>query len=308
MTASVFLLSLGALRFLGSPQCPDKASIEAQLRAVAPSLLDAATHDLVMLEMREGGLQVRLFDDEGRELADRYLPGPMNCNEWAEITAALLVTWETDLAVPPDVSAPAFSALPATPPRERGSKAPEPAPLKTPVARWHGEVGVGISGSLASNGTAALGGELWAGLEPPHGAYGGELTLSGTGSRSLPLGDGSVKWQRFVAGLGGHGTLGSSTLKLQLGGAFLFGLLSVGGTGYVEPRSALAFDPGLAISGRAIWRLAPAWLTWAQLGASFWPKRQEVQVLTGTVTVYGTEVIPPVDLSLTLGISLAGDL
>jgi hypothetical protein len=302
MLLTALFLAEGTIRFLGSPQCPDEASVEARLRAVAPSLLDSATRRLVMLETRDGGLRVRLFNEEGQELEDRFLPGPMTCREWAGIAAALLATWATDLAAPPVVQSPAPAALQATPPRVE-SRAGEPVPK----ARWHGEVGLGISGALASNGTSAVGGELWAGLAPPRGAFGGELVLSGTGSRPLPVGGGSANWQRFAAGFGGYGTLGGKPLSFEIGGVFLVGLLRLRGTGYVEPLSAVVFDPGIGVSGRALWRFAPAWLTWVQLGASIWPKRQEVQVLTGS-TIAGTQVVPPVDFSLTLGLSLAGDL
>jgi len=141
-------------------------------------------------------------------------------------------------------------------------------------------------------------------LAPPHGSLGAQLSLAGTGIRSLAVGDGSANWQRFYLGLGGQGVLGSGTLKLELGAAFLFGLLSLSGNGYSESFSSTVFDPGIGASVRVLWRFAPDWASWLQLGASFWLRAQEVQVLA--VPTSYTARVPPVDLSLSLGLSLIG--
>jgi len=294
-------LAHGALRFLGSPQCPDQASVQAQLRALDPAAVDSPQLHLVMLESRSDGLQVRLFDEQGQLLEERLLPGSMDCTEWARFVAAVLATWETDLAVPGRSAQHAMRAVPI-----QTSKGPEPSPVPAREDSWRWEVGLGVSGSLAGNGTFAFGGELLAGLAPPHGPFGGQLILGGTGIRSLVIGDGSTNWQRFYLGLGGDGALGSEALKLDLGAALLFGLLSLSGKGYPESFSSSVFDPGIGVAARGLWRFAPAWSTWAQLGASFWLKAQEAQVLAGA-TAY-TARIPPVDLSLTLGLSLMGPI
>ena len=296
------LLSLaqGALRFLGSPQCPDPAAIQTQLRALDPAALDSQELHLVMLESRTDGVQMRSsFDEQGQLLEERLLPGPMSCTEWARFSAAVLATWETDLAVPGRSTSHAPPVAPLQ--TWKGPESSPPPALKDP---WRWEVGFGISGSLAGNGTFALGGEVLAGLAPPHSPFGGQLILAGTGIRSLAVGDGSTNWQRFYLGLGGDGVLGRGALRLDLGAAFLFGLLSLSGKGYSESLSSLVFDPGVGVSARGLWRFAPAWSAWAQLGGAFWPKAQEAQVLAGA-TAY-TARIPPVDFSLTLGLSFVG--
>jgi hypothetical protein len=279
--------------------------VEAQLRVLAPGALGASSQHLVMLESRADGIQVRLFGGDGRLLEDRFLPGSASCGEWALAVAALLVTWETDLSAP-DAAPPAPATPAAAPPAPR-PEPPAAQPSRPPEDRWRGEIGLGVSGSLASDGAFAPGGELRAGLAPPRGPWGGELTLTGTGLRSLPVAGGSASWQRFALGLGGHGTLGSGALQLELGGEFLFGLLNSKGKGFAVPLTVQAFDPGIGFYSRGVWRFARSWLAWVQLGASFWPKTQEVQVVTGSATLTTTKV-PPVDLSLTLGLSLAGDL
>jgi hypothetical protein len=254
-----------------------------------------------MLEQRPDGLQMRLFSEQGQLLEERVLPGPMGCEEWAHLSAAVLATWETDLAVTGRSSsvAPAPQATASI----RASKESETTP-SLHQDPWRGEVGLGLSGFLAGNGTFALGGELLAGLAPPHGAFGGQLILAGSGIRSLTVGSGSTNWQRFYIGLGGDGAFGRQALKLDLGAAFLFGLLSLSGKGFPQSYSSSVFDPGIGLTARGLWRFAPAWAMWAQLGVSFWLKAQEVQVLAEPTTY--TVRVPPVDLSLSLGLSLVG--
>ncbi len=264
-----------------------------------PAALDSPELHLVMLESRSDGLQMRLFDEQGQLLEERLLPGSMGCTEWSRFAAAVLATWETDLAVPGRSTPHAPLAVPV-----QTLSRPEPSPVPEREDPWRWEVGLGVSGSLAGNGTFALGGELLAALAPPHGPFGGQLILAGTGIRSLTVGEGSTNWQRFYLGLGGDGALGSGALRLDLGAAFLFGLLSLSGKGYAESLSSSVFDPGVGVAVRGLWRFAPAWWAWAQLGASFWLKAQEAQVLAGATTY--TARIPPVDLSLTLGLSLMG--
>jgi hypothetical protein len=294
----ILSIAHGALRFLGNPQCPTAEAVEAQLRALSPASLDGAESHLVLLETRPDGLQMQLFDERGRLLEQRLMPGPMDCEMGARFAAAVLATWETNLAVVGQPNPPAVTTTPAA----KATESETPAPHRDP---WRWEAGLGLSGFLAGNGTFALGGELLGVLAPPHGAFGGELSLVGTGIRSLTVGTGSANWQRYYLGLGGEAELGHDALRLQLGAAFLFGLLSLSGTGYTESFSSSVFDPGIGVSARAIWRFEPSLAAWLQLGASLWLKAQEVQVLDGANTY--TARVPPVDLSLSVGLSLVGE-
>jgi hypothetical protein len=160
---------------------------------------------------------------------------------------------------------------------------------------------------VAGNGTFAFGGELLTGLTPGGRPYGGQLTLSGTAARSLTLGDGSARWQRFALGLGGHGTFGAGELKLELGAAFLAGLLYARGTGFLVSRSSTTFDPGIGLSTRLRWDFNRHWLAWLQAGASVWLGSERVQILAGDTAVSSVQ-IPPLDLFVTLGVSVTADL
>jgi hypothetical protein len=304
LAGHLLLLSLvqGALRFLGSPQCPTPKTVEAQLRTLNPASLDSPPVHLVMLEPRSHGLEMQLFDEQGRLLEERFTAGRLPCEEWAKLAAAVLATWEINLTGT-DRSSEIPSAAPVTV-LIQPSSGPGPAPPVTPDARWRSEIGLAFSGFLAGNGPFTLGGEVLAGLAPPRGAFGGQLILAGMGIRSLTVGDGTTNWHRFYVGLGGDALLGRRTLKLDLGAAFLFGLLNLSGKGYSESFPSSVFDPGIGLTVRGLWRFTPAWTMWAQLGTSFWVEAQEVQVVAGATTY--TARVPPVDFSLSLGLSLVG--
>jgi hypothetical protein len=309
ITLLLIRLGSGTLRFLGQPTCPDGAAVEKQLRQLDPRLLESETKRLVQLERRPEGLRVLLLNTGGEPLEDRLLSGKRSCDDWARVVASLLATWEMELDGPatkiaaasmPPAEAPLKPVLPGTTPSE-------PVVVDPSAEQWQGEIGIGVSGSLASDGSAAMGWSLLTTLAPPARPYGGLLTFTGTMLRALPLGSGTAKWQIFTAGLGGYGAMGSKNVKLQLGAEFFAGLLNTLGEGYQTSSNHQAFDPGIGIFGRFVWSFARSWSMWGELGASFWPTRQEVQVVTGPTTSTSAP-LPPVDFGLTIGLGLAGGL
>jgi hypothetical protein len=279
--------------------------VEAQLRLVNPAVLQSPVRHLAMLEEQLDGLRVRLFNEGGQLLEERLLPGPASCAEWARIAAALLATWETELAAP-ELPALMLPVPPAPSPPPAKPTPPPSKPAEGRKTRWQGEIGLGVSGSLASDGSFALGGEVLAGVAPAGRPYGGQLALIGTGARSLSVGGGTALWQRFALGLGGYGRLGSETWRLYLGGELYAGLLNLRGQSFLMPETGVTFDPGLGLSGRLGWKFARHWMTWLELGASYWLPRN-VDVVVNAEVRY-SEPIPPLDISLTLGFSLVGDL
>jgi hypothetical protein len=291
--------SSDGLHFIGDSRCPGPAAVDAQLRRIAPGVLEGKA---VQIDTLASGLRVRLFDDGGRLLRERTISGPKTCAQWAQISAALLATWAAALVAPD----PPLSDLPSSVPPPPAEAAPS-ASSRASSARWTGELGLGFMGTLANDGSAALALEILAGLTPPRRPYGAQLTLNGTTSRSLPVGDGTAHWQRFALGLGAHGTLGSEELKLEIGAAFLAGLVTSYGSGFPVPSHSADFDPGIAPSVRGRWEFARSWLAWLQIGASFWLKSENVQELSGTTLVHSSQV-PPVDLFVTVGLSLTADL
>jgi hypothetical protein len=320
----VFTVAHASLRLLGDSHCPAAADVEAQLRLVDPDMLDSTTEHLVVLDRQNDNLRVRLFDADGQEREARSLAGPKTCEEWAQITAALLASWDAKVASPdlplsgpppPPPPEPRHPALPPAPVAGAATGAtvastasnPDSAAAEKKGPRFQGEIGVGLLGAVAGNGTLAIGGQLLAGLAPTNHPYGALLTVVGTSSRSLALGDGTARWQRFSMGLGGYGTLGRKRLKLDLGAEFLAGLLSVKGTDFSTSRSSLIFDPGVGLFARFKWTFSRHGLAWLNLGAALFPVAQEVQVLAGTTPVFSAR-IPPLDFSATLGLSFAGGL
>jgi hypothetical protein len=336
-TAVLLLLALvpGGIRFLGEPRCPEPEAVEAQLRLIDPDLLDGPARQLVLLESQPNGLRARLYDGHGHLIEERVLAGPKSCAQWAQITAALLSSWETELARPelPLSALAGATAQPLPPPDARaaspaGATSP-PAVPPTPTihpppatgpeisaaqpippsssSRWEGEIGVGVSGAVASVGGFAPGLDVETSLTPHALPLGGDLTLSWIAPRSFPAQDGTAHWQRFTLGVGGHFTLGQRALRLELEGAFLAGLLNSYGTGFTPTTSSSDFDPGIGLGVRARWAFARSWLAWLRLGASFWLKSEEVQLLSGSTAVFSSQV-PSVDLSATLGFSRTGEL
>ena len=307
---SSLLLALGpaALHFLGDQACPVQASVEAQVRRIDPGAFDRKTRHLALIEPRADGLEVRLFDEDGRLLEQRLLNGSKTCPEWARIAAALLATWETDLAAP-DLAfgdQPSAAGMSATP-TVASSQAVTPAGHEHVLQL---EVGLGAGGAGAGADSLAAGGEILAGLGPRGGAYGGELTLNGTTSRSLAVGTGSAQWQRTSLSLGGYGTFsagGSDEWKLELGAAVLAGVLSASGTGFLVARSGSTLEAGVEVMPRLRWNFAPHWLLWGQFGGAVWLKAETVQVLAGSSAISSAQ-IPSVDASAMLGLSFLVDL
>jgi len=298
------LLAPTALHFLGDQTCPDRASTEAQLREIDPDALDSKARHFALLEPQPNGLRVRLFDDEGHLLEERLLDGSKSCAEWAKISAALLATWEIDLAAPDFeparrvLTAAAASPSPIT--TSQGVRvAARPGALQAEVG-----LGLGPTAGLTGDASSALGGELMLGLSSRAYLFGGQLVFSGSTARSLSVGGGTAEWQRFALSLGGHGTFTRGDFRLELGAAFLASLLSASGRGFLVASSATAINPGLGVSSRLGWQLTRNWLAWLQGGTSLWLNSE---ILAGSTAVSAAQ-IPSIDLFATLGLSFTFDL
>ncbi len=308
---------LAGLHFLGESRCPDYEAVQQELRLIDPEILEAPVRRFVMVEPQANGLRLRLFDGEGHLLEQRLVVGSKSCSQWAQVSAALISSWQAEFASP-TLAPPILPVSPSSPPElpEVASAVPAEPESNSPSAavavradrleanppRWEGELGVGLLGAVANKGTVAPGLDILAGLAPFGSHFGGRMTLSIVGSRSFPAESGTANWQRYTLALGGYGALGSTQLKFELGAAFLAGLINAYGTGFPQSASSLSFEPGLGLSTRVRWEFAQGWLAWLQVGAAFWLTSQELPVGTGTTQVFVAQV-PPVDLSATVGLS-----
>jgi hypothetical protein len=290
---SLVFLSLasgsGGLQWLQEPRCPDREAIEQQLQRIAPQVLEGPARHFAKLEVNAEGLRAQLFDAEGHLLEERFVAGTKDCQQWAEIAAALLASWEADLAAP------------TLAPLELPQEVVRPAPF------LRGELGLGATGTLATSGSLAPGAEVLLELESYRRGLGGDLLLNWVSRRSFAVGAGTANWQQFALALGGHGALGSHALRLELGAAFIAGLVDVYGDGFPASQGAWSFDPGIGLSTRGRWEFAHGWLAWLRFGASIWLAAERVQVLSGTTSTF-TANLPQVDLSLSLGLSRMADL
>jgi hypothetical protein len=296
----------GGIHFLGDQACPDRSSAEEQLRRIDPGALQGKPRHFALLEPQAGGLGVRLFDEQGNQLEQRILDGTKSCSDWARIAAALLATWETDLAAPDQTFADE-----APRPRPEEHRLPPAVQLQVvPVApgrRLQLELGVGAGAASAGASEVAGGGTLLVALGPERRPFGVRLTLEGTTLRGQTVGGGAASWQRTGLSIGGFDAFGNGPWKVELGGALLAGILTARGSGFEVSQSASSLEPGLEICPRLRWDFAREWMAWAQFGGALWFKTETVQVLSGSQAI-SSAAIPTFDASVTLGLSLLVDL
>jgi hypothetical protein len=299
LPALVLVLARGALRFLGDTGCPENSAVQAEIARLNPGLAQTGANHLALLSLREEGLEIRLFDEDGNVLEERLIRGSKSCAAWAKTTAVVLVTWETEPAAPV-LALPSFPN-PPPPPQAPSAAVHETVAASEPHPRWRGEIGAGFIGSVASDGLAAPGVELRASLEPANGRFGGQLTLLATAPRNVPLGPGSASWERFAAGLGGHLNLGPPKLRVELGADALLSLVVSNGVGFPVARTATAVGPGLMASARLGWLFDP-FLLWFQLAGVGWLQADHVQVFSGPVPASSAS-IPQLEVLAIVGFS-----
>jgi len=299
------------VNLLGEQPCPDRASIEAELRLISPGITDspsdASDGRFALIELEPKGLHVRLFDAAGHPLQDRFVEGSDTCRAWARIAAGLIATWEIHLG---ELHAAESHASISRPPPSPPPSPPPPSPANRPSPgrsrNLVGELGLGLgpTAALAGTGSTALGGEIFLGLRRRSLPIGGELGFATSAPHTLAVSGGDVAWERFAVSLGGYGTFGDRKLQLELGVAALGSLIGASTSGSLSPRSATTFDPGLGISTRLRWELASNWNVWLRGGTSLWLPSE---ILAGSPAVTTVE-LPSVDLFAMLGLSLVVDL
>ena len=300
-------LAPGVVHLLGEQPCPDRASIEAELRLISPGLTDSAAapgdateRRLALIELEPKGLRVRLFDAAGNVLQDRFVEGSDTCRAWARVSAALIATWEIHLGELHDAEAhPSISRPPASP-----SSPSVPSPARP--RKLTGEIGLGLgpTAALAGTGSTAFGGEVFLGLRPRVLPFGGELGFATSAPHLLAVSGGNVEWERFTLSLGAYGVFGDRRLQLELGAAALGSVIGASTKGSLSSRSATTLDPGLGFSTRLRWRFARNWNAWLRGGTSLWLRSE---ILAGSPTATTVE-LPSVDLFAMLGLSFVVDL
>jgi hypothetical protein len=288
----------GGLYFLGDEGCPEAAAVESRLRRIDPTAFESTTQQFALIEAHPRGLRVRLFGGQGDLLEDRLLEGSRSCAEWANAAAALLASWESEVGAP-DLM---LSDLPAEPwPMAEGRGGSR---RRRPVL--DAEIGLGPSGAIAGDGSAAFGGEILISLSSHAGAWGGQLTVNTTTLRSVTVGGGSALWQRSALTLGPYLTFGGGPLRVDLGLAVAGAVLYASGAGFLVTHTASAIDPGVDVTIRLRWDFSRSWRLWLLVGPTWWLRTEHAQVLSGQVI--SSTAIPSLDVLATLGLSFTFDL
>lgn len=268
-------VSLAGASFGDAEPCPELETHVAQLR----HSISAETFKRLSIERRAELLMVSL---EGAPATRRSLPLSASCDELSQAVAVIAASWDATLALPP------------TPPMRVVAPAPKPPTL---------QLGLGVAGGLTMalqspsvvsadvHVTASLGltGRPMAALLA--------LNLPVT-EREEHLAPGEVRWRRFSLGVGLRYRVFDRTLKVDLLGQVLAGLVSVRGTGFDANAGQLGFDLGATTGARMAIQFTQVAL-WVGLEARFWALPQQVRAHN----VSGLTVLPWFEPAVTAGVS-----
>jgi hypothetical protein len=246
-----------------SEACPSSAEVERALALLLPAASDAALPDLARVERRDGKLRIQLVDAKAAVIAERVLDGNGSCSDLAALAAAVIGSWESDGH--PDFTRPHAELLPSP-------AVGMPAPASSPSLAY--DVAVGASLSLA--GSPAAGGTLALILIPRGAGPGLRLFAAGEAARTLDLGMGQARWQRWMGAAELDWRFARGTLVLDLHGGLGLGWLAVDGVGFSQNLSILTFSPAATAGARLSWWLTRRLAAWLDLGSLCWARGQTV--------------------------------
>jgi hypothetical protein len=215
------------------------------------------------VQRRDGGLRIELVDAEANVIAERLLDRDGSCSDLAALAAAVIGSWESD--VHPEFVRPQAEPLPA--PLVAMPAAPSAASMAFDVA-------LGASLSLADS--PAAGGAL-AMIWVPRGAgLGLRLLAAGEAPRTLDLGVGQVRWQRWMGAAELDWRFAHDRLVLDLHGGLGLGWLTASGAGFSENLSISTFSPAATAGVRLSWWMTRGFAAWLDLGGLYWTRGQTV--------------------------------
>jgi hypothetical protein len=269
MVVNVFLAALApALVFAALPvrvessACPSGAEVEEALAALLPAASDGASPDVARVQRRDGKLRIELVDANASVIAERELDASGSCTDLARLVAVVIGSWEGDAHA--EITRP--HAEPPAP--------VAPMPAVRPSASMAYDLALGASLSLAgapaAGGTLAMVGLPW-GLGP-----GLRLSAGGEAARTLDLGQGQVRWRRWMGGVEFDWRLAKGSLVLDLHGGLGLGWLSASGVGFSQNLSIGAFSPAAIAGARLSWWITRHFAAWLDLGGLYWTRSQSV--------------------------------
>jgi hypothetical protein len=256
----------GVLSLTGSGTCPSPEDVAAIL--ARPARSDASSVGrFVELDENDQEEILRLKQDSQRILAERRLSrSGVSCADLAKAAAVIISAWE----LPGGEWTPDVPSLSATAPPPTVSRA---APKRPSLLRY--DAFAAILGSVAADGTLAVGAEGGVALTRAAARWMGRVSLFGTDTRSEAIGFGAIEWSRVALAAGPAYRFGGSRWQLDLHADALLALVIVEGRGGTES-SALNVDPGLRAGVRGMRRWGRT-AVFVDVGVVGWLRSQAVQ-------------------------------
>jgi len=283
---AVLVLAIAWVGFLAvSPPCVTPEAILARLHAPSSYSLH--------LEQGPEGMRISLADAQGRVVGERTLRLPSACDEQTATISVIVGTWLTELDRAHHAQPQATAPHPVPPP------APPLLPAAAPEGSPQTSLEVGAAATfLFSDGAVAPGLTAQATFGRVDGGPRARLEVSIDGAREDALGPGSVRSQRFAAGLGLSYRVSADPLFAEPYAQVLGALLYVHGQGYPIDAGGVGLDVGAGAGvrlGTSLGSVSP----WVALAVTGWAQQSSAQV-----NGLGPGVaLSRVDLSALVGIS-----
>ena len=298
-----------------SGDCPSAGAVTGALaKLVAPAAPSdrSLPADLAEIEVRGATLAISLRRASGEIVGQRELAAPSGCADRAESAAIVLAAWETHLGDRPAQDLQLDLQHRVTSPAVAATMPPAPSlqPAKQTVVRAAGPLGVSAAqtrrfvlapgGSLFASVDAndtALGAAAEVVLSRPGApfAFGGSALFVATHATTVSPGVGS--WRRFGLVVDGRRRAAWASAWLEARVGLALTALAIGGSALGETSGGMTLDPGALVGLRVGLAGGPA-VSWLEVAATAWPRRQTVYVRDG-----GSADLPRFEALIGVGLS-----
>lgn len=308
-----------------SGDCPSAGAVTGALaKLLAPAALPdrSLPSDLAEIEVRGATLAISLRRASGEIVGRRELAAPSGCADRAESAAIVVAAWEThlgdrpaqDLQIDPPRGVTPPSVAATRPPASSfvGAEIPAPSvpPWKPTVV--HAAGSLGVSAAERRRFVLAPGASLFASIDANDTALGGaaEVVLSRPGapfafggsalfvaSHATTVSPGVGSWRRFGLVLDGRRRAAWPSAWLEARVGLALTALAIGGSALGETTGGITLDPGALVGLRVGLAGGPA-VSWLEVAATAWPRRQTVYVRDG-----GSADLPRFEALVGVGLS-----
>lgn len=287
------LLVAGVVQLEGQASCPRVEDVALRLGALLPADADApaaapARARVVRLDDANGGLLLRLFDEQAVTVAERRLPAA-GCADLALAAAVVIAGWQSSPPGEPPSTPVALLPGPRPPVDARGAAAlqkdPEdhpglPSLRVAPARRPRFDVGAAYVGSFAPGDGELFssGARIELGISRPGHWIGGRFAVQGSLLRQLPVGAGLIGWTRAALSLGPRARFSTGRLQFDLHAEGALALVYLRGEDFATTaQSAMDVDPGAGGGAGLGVRLAGVTLI-VDASVAGWLRQQNINV------------------------------